>query len=665
VSKKKKPKNVARAKSLSKNLLWRRRLARDGPPAGRRCHSSGLGSEAGRSWLAVIVIVAGLVAYWNSFDGQFVLDDYQRIIENEQIKHISPLWDLIAHSRRPVVTLSLAMNHAVGNLDVRGYHAFNLTIHILAALVLFGVVRRTLLCRRLRDRWGAAAPWLALACSLIWVVHPLQTQGVTYIIQRGESMMGLFYLLTLYCLVRGIDSSRRYLWYAGAIVVCALGMGCKAVMVTAPVIVLLYDRTFVAESFAQAFRRRWGLYLGLCATWLVLAASGVLGGVLASSLKGQATVGFGVRGITSIEYALTQPGVILHYLKLSIWPDPLCLDYMWPVARTPGQIVPPALVIAALLAATAWALLSRPALGFLGAWFFLILAPTTSFVPIQDIAFEHRMYLPLAAVVVLLVIGGARVLHDVSERLSLRPGAPRIVSIALLSILVLLLGYGTFQRNKDYHSTTGMWQDVLAHHPDHPRAHCGLGAILVSEGRLDEAVQHFNAAIQATPELAEAHFNMGVALCKQRRLEQAIKHYLEAIRLQPTMSVARKNLAVALREKGRFNEAAQQLMKVLEQDPRDATTHYDLGCVLLTQGKYNEASTHFAEALGLRPGLAEAHVNLGVALLRQGKLDEAIAQYTQALRLKPDLTNARENLKHALAARAKIGNADRRPREQP
>ena len=168
-----------------------------------------------------------------------------------------------------------------------GYHVVNLAIHILGALVLYGVVRRTLLCASLRQRYGDEARWLALAVALIWVVHPLQTESVTYLIQRTESLMGLFFLLTLYCVIRGSTSSGRRGWYAAAVVCCALGMGSKEVMVVAPLTVLLYDRAFLSGSFREALRARAALYAGLFGCWLVLVG-------LVASTSHSLTAGFGL-----------------------------------------------------------------------------------------------------------------------------------------------------------------------------------------------------------------------------------------------------------------------------------------------------------------------------------------------------------------------------------
>ena len=388
----------------------------------------------------LLIVAAGAIVYVNSFEGVFLFDDALHIEENPRIQQLWPVADVLS-GRRPAVDFSLAVNYAIGGLDVGGYHAFNLVVHLLAALTLFGVVHRSLRGRRCQDHLGRAAPELALTIALIWVVHPLQTQSVTYIIQRGESMMGLYYLLTLYCIIRGSDSSRRVVWCGVAVLAGVMGLASKAIMITAPLTVLIYDRAFLTKSFREAFRLRWGLYLALVASWGVLALCGVAQGVLDPVERPGTGVGFGYKGVTPGEYLLTQSGVIMHYLRLSIWPHPLCLDYAWPVARSVREIVLPGLVIIGLLIGTLWALRRRPWLGFAGTWFFLILGPTSSIVPIRDPAFEHRMYLPLAAVVTVLVAAAFSLLGWIFRR-SL-PGArtPRLITMVLAMAIVIALDH--------------------------------------------------------------------------------------------------------------------------------------------------------------------------------------------------------------------------------
>ena len=358
-----------------------------------------------------------------------------------------------------------------------GYHATNLAIHLAAALLLFGLLRRTFLLPAMRDGWGAAATPLALAVALLWAVHPLQTESVTYVVQRAESLVGLFYLLTLYGLVRGATAARPLGWYAVSALACLLGMASKEVMVSAPLVALLYDRTFLAGSFREALRRRYGLYLALAATWLLLAW------LVAAAAGRGGTAGFG-QGVGCWAYFGTQFGAIVHYLRLSAWPSPLVLDYGDGLARTAAEIVPYAIVVGLLALATVAALWQWPKAGFLGACFFALLAPTSSIVPVvtQTIA-EHRMYLPLAAVVAAAVLGGYAACRGLARRGWLsRPAAGLLFGCAAAAAGVTL-GTLTFQRNKDYRSGLSIWQDTAAKAPHNARAQCNLGVALMARGR--------------------------------------------------------------------------------------------------------------------------------------------------------------------------------------
>ncbi len=609
--------------------------------------------------LPVIILVVGGAVYANSFAGVFLFDDAAHILQNDRIRQLSPLSRLL-DGRRPVVDLSLAANCALDGFETGGYHAVNLTVHLAAALALFGVVRRILLCGVLRRRFGSDAPWLALITALLWVAHPLQTQSVTYLIQRAESLMGLFYLLTMYCVLRGAQSRRGSLWYAGAVLCCGLGMGSKGVMVTAPIMVLLFDRSCLAGSFSRALRQRWGLYVGLATTWCVLWRSGVLLGVLGSTRK-VGTVGFSFKGTTPIEYALTQSGVVVHYLKLSFWPHPLCLDHCWPVAQTAARIIPQALIIAALLIGVAWAMFRRPRLGLLGAWFFLILSPTSSFIPIKDALFEHRMYLPLAAIVAGVVVGAHEVLRRNAERLSLAHGQRRIVATVLSAAVVGCLGYVTVLRNNVYGDDALMWRDVVKKCPHNARAFEHLGTAMVKKGKLEEAIENYRRAVTIDPDFTSAHANMGNALTQTGLFDEAILHYDRVRLLDPHHVEARLNRGHALDMLGRAEESIEAYREATQvggprADPGIlARAHYNLGSAVGRQGDFDGAVLHYREAIRLRPDYEKAHYSLAWVFERQGHLGAAIRHYESVLRINPN---------HEEARRA-LGDAMRRQRLKP
>ncbi len=595
-----------------------------------------------------IIATVTLLVYLNSFQGVFLLDDIQHIVENSRIRS---LWPLSQHllTRRPVVSLSLALNFACNGMDVWGYHAVNLAVHLLATVTLFGIVRRTLLQRTLLEEYGKVAVWIAGTVAVIWGVHPLQTQSVTYLVQRGESMMGLFYLLTLYTLIRGAAARHSRPWYAACIVSCALGMCSKAVMVTAPLVMLLYDRVFLTGSFKDSLRRRYGTYVGLAATWGVLAACGVVRGVLSPSSNGQATVGFSVESITPLAYALSQPSVIRHYLSLSFWPHSLCLDYALPLVHNLGSFLPSLLGITTLLAGTVWALFRWPKLGFLGAWFFIILAPTSSIVPIIDLAFEHRMYLPLASIVLLVVVGGYRLLRNLCARPAPAPQVSRLVIGGSAVLAVILLGFTTIRRNQDYHSAERMWRDVIEKRPRNPRAHSTLAGLLIQEGRWEEAESHSRIAVNLKPDYAKAHNHLAAALNGLHRREEALIHFDQALRLKPNLAAAHVNLIEPLMALGRFPEAVEHGREAVRLSPSTALAHWYLGQALQYSNKGLEAAEQFRQTLRLRPDMWQASLSLGMVSAAQGDHVGAAEAYRYVLQVNPSCADAHFWLGLALA----------------
>ena len=628
-------------------------------------------SSARRSdgWVVVLgatLAAAAVAAYGGTFAVPMVFDDRDSILSNPTLRHLGSALLPPAESTvggRPFLNFTLALNHAASGTAVWSYHAANLAIHILAGLALLGILRRALAPRGERQ-----ALLIAFSAALIWTLHPLQTESVTYIIQRAESLMGLLYLLTLYFFIRGTEGPGP--WFILSIGACLLGMATKEVMASAPLVVLLYDRTFLAGSFSEAWRRRRWVYVGLASTWLVLA-----GLVLSAHGRG-GTAGLG-SGVSWWSYALTQLPAIAHYLRLSFLPHPLVFDYGTALETRALLIVPSAVLVLGLVAATVWALFRHPAVGFLGACFLMVLAPSSSIVPVatQTMA-EHRMYLALAPVVVLVVLGIYRWLGK--------------AALPACLIIAAALGAASWQRNRDYLSEEGIWRDTVAKLPGNERAHNNLGfklstmpgrsdeaiaeyeealrlrpvyfqahnnlgaALEKIPGRLDEAIAHFEESIRLRPDFADAHYNLGIALEKvPGRSGDAIAQYEEALRLRPDYAGAHYNLGIALeRLPGRANDAIEQYGEALRLEPDMAQAHNNLGLALSAMpGRLNEAIAQYEEALRLEPADAGVHVNLGIALERvPGRSNDAIAQYEEALRLNPDMAQAHNNLGLALSA---------------
>jgi tetratricopeptide (TPR) repeat protein len=604
------------------------------------------------------ILAAGAIAvYSRTFSVPLLFDDNAAIVDNATIRHWSTaFWPPIntTASGRPILNFSLAINYAIGGLAVWSYHAANLAIHVLAGLTLFGIVRRTLRLRSgqalvaagqgRRDpplNKGAAAgsdatsssdaTLLALAVALLWTLHPLQTESVTYIIQRAESLMGLFYLLTLYCFIRGTeaDGRPRRRWFALSVTACLLGMATKEVMVSAPLIVLLYDRTFVAGSFREAWRRHRGLHMALAAAWLLLA-----GLVASAGWDRNGRFGFDT-GLAPWAYWLTQFEAVSRYLWLSVWPHPLVFEYGTFWVQRPAEPARYALVVVVLAVAVLIALWRRPALGFLGAWFFVILAPTSIMPGRIQMIVEHRMYLPLAAMMTLAAMG----IHAVLRR----------HSWVVFAVLALGLGLLTVRRNEDYRSELTIWSDTLAKRPNNELAHTNLGVAWSKvPGRRNEAIAEFEAALRLRPDDAEAHYNLGLAWSQMPgRLHEAIAEFEVALRLQPDYAEAHNNLGIAWTQMpGRLHDAAAEFETALRLQPDYAEAHNNLGNAWSQMpGRLNDAIAQYQAALRLLPDSVDAHYNLGLAWSKMpGRLKDAAAQFEEVLRLSPNDPAARQAL---------------------
>jgi hypothetical protein len=440
-----------------------------------------------RSASSLAALVAIALAYAASFSGAFIFDDRVLLIERPEIENFSPfLQKLMAFggedtvaAGRPVVAASLMLNVAFdrGVRTAWAYHAVNLAIHLVTAWLVFAVLRRTF--ERL-PRLRAVAARLAFACALLWALHPLHTAAITCIVQRAELLMSMFLMLALYAAIRAVESSSRALvWSCASVLACLLAAMSKEVGYAVPLLIVLYDRTFLQDAVRAGRARRFGLYAGLFASWLVLGAILVTG-------RHAASIGLSMNGLTPLNYLLTQGNAIAHYLRLVFWPDPLVLDYGWPVvavdtlADVPahlGEFAPSFALVACLGVATIVGVARRATWGFGGAWFFLLLAPSSSIIPIAtEIMADHRMYLPSLPV----ITGAVLLVHAVLERLQAGAGARRVQMLAAACFVLVAVSEAlmTDAQNRLYASDELMWSHNLLATPDNPRVLLNLASVL-------------------------------------------------------------------------------------------------------------------------------------------------------------------------------------------
>lgn len=607
---------------------------------------------------AVLLSGAVFTVYHGTFSTPFLLHDQPGIVENRALGQFcapaaAPDSEGTAPGavlRWPIVNLSLALNFAACGLDVRGYHVVNVLLHVAAAVLLFAVLHRTFRLPALPEALRRAAFPSALVAALLWALHPLQTQAVIGILPRSELLIALFGLATLQCVLRAAEAAGLRQWWSWcATAACCLGMASGATALAIPVLVFLYDRTFLAGTFREAWRQRGRLHLALAATamlalFFLARAEGDPGGT-----EGEAQLGL-------IAWCLARAQFVARYARLALWPDPLVFDYGGVVVRRLSEVWPSLLFVALAAGLTLYLLVRRPRLGFGGAWFFVALVP--GFVaggPHLTPPTEPHMYLPLAgcvalAVAAMVAAGGRRVL------------------VAAVALLVLSSG-AALRRNQDYASALTLWGDTVSKAPANARARLHLANALLAAGRVDDALRQYEAALRLEPHFAAARLNLAGALLQDGRAAAALPLYEEALHRQPEslaaaagraatlVQLGRKDEAVAafdyaaslgllpadehlrfgraLAEVGRLEEALQPLQEALRLNPDSAEVRIVLGMVLSASDRGAEALPHFYEAVRLRPDDAQAHGALGDALFESFRPAEALPHYETALRLQP------------------------------
>jgi tetratricopeptide (TPR) repeat protein len=474
---------------------------------------------------------------------------------------------------------------------------------------------------------------------------------------------------------------------------CLLGAGCKEVIVTLPVAALAYDALFLTGSWRESLRRRWGLYLGLALCCGLVACRFILRAHDASS-----SVGFGMRDVTPWQYALTQPGVILYYLRLSFWPWPLCLDYGWPLVRSVGDALPALLGIGVLLAVTLAGIVRGRRWGFLGLAFFCILAPTSSIVPIRDAACEHRMYLPLAAVMAGAVLAGFWCWNRAWPAASGRWSGCALAGAAILAVAGL--GVLTVRRNAAYQDEVSFWEQTVRCAPRNARAYGNLGyALERREGWEDtpaareEALRVLNQAIALKPDYAEAYYNRGKVYAAAQRYAEAMRDYEQAIALKPDCAEAYLSRGNIHAFAGRYAEAMRDYEQAIAFKPDYAEAWFNRGAACAGAGhpeaalrdldraialqpdyakayvsrgnlhaaarRYADAIRDYDQAIALKPGYAAAWFNRGSAYANAGRPEEALRDLDQAIALKPDDAEARFNRGNLHAAAQRYAEAIR------
>jgi len=579
-----------------------------------------------RYGLAVALLSAGvLAAYANAPASPFQFDDRVSVLENPSIRRLdrwtrllNPPSRCLSVVGRPVVNLTLALNYWWSGRSARGYHWVNIGIHIAAGLLLFGIVRRLLESPQASADLREHARGLAFLIAALWLLHPLQTESVTYIVQRAESLAALFYLMTIYSFVRGAQSGgpAQTVWFGLAILGGFLAAASKETAVSLPLAVLFLDCLLFRQKPLEALRQRPWFYGALAASWLLLGAL-----VLESWSRG-GSAGFGL-GMSAWDYARCQPGFILRYLALAFWPDPLVFDYGTTCDASSAAIFGSGLILAVLALAAALAARRHPWAAWLLFLFAAILMPTSSFFPLPgQIAAEHRMYLPLAAVIAGCVLGIWLVLEKLSQGTSHRGGPVAALCLAGIA-LAAAAGFQTHRRNIDYLSEYSLWHDTVSKRPQNYRPYGELARLCLAKGKLEEARSWARLAVARIRHLAEPRLILAGVLRSTGDLAGALIQCTEAIQTESGYFPAYVQRSFILESMGRYDEALSDLKEALAIAPQNAEVLNSLGVFLLGRKR-------FAEALDYLNRSVELERQNEVALFNRGQLYASMGENLRA-----------------------------------
>ena len=618
----------------------------------------------------VLITAICLTVYSNTLNAPFHFDDNAVIIENPIVKDlgfmVNPseakfhegLFKYELFRRRYVGYLTFALNYRMHKLNVAGYHVVNLYIHIINALMVYWLVVLTFRTPFLSSSpLGMRSNQIALFAGLLFACHPVQTQAVNYIWQRVTLLATTFYVLSLVMYIKWRLISNKtgsffprmpLLFYFGSLISAVLAMKTKEIAFTLPVVILLYELMF----FDGYLKKRFVYLVPLLLTMLIIPAS-LLGpdtsiGELISDVSTATRVD---ADISRWDYLVTQFAVIVTYIRLIFLPINQNLDYDYPIYNTflAPEVFSSFLLLFCIFGLGVYLFLNSKnrnstfrLIAFGIFWFFITLSVESSFIPLINVIFEHRMYLPsvgfsiaLTSVVFLLLNKfGKRKLHT--------------CGVAIFTTVIIVLSVFSYSRNNVWSSEIALWQDCVEKSPKKVRPHNNLGVALDNQNRTEEAMEHYLQALRIKPDFVDAYSNLGNALYKQGRTKEAIKRYLQALRIRPDYEKTHYNLANALKKQGRTKEAIEHYLQALQINPDYVDARFNLGNTLDKQGRTREAVEQYLHVLRIKPDFVEAHINMGNALLRKGDTKGSISHFREALRIKPDYVPAKINLKKVL-----------------
>jgi tetratricopeptide (TPR) repeat protein len=619
-------------------------------------------------FLALLVLI-GVIIYANTLHAPFVFDDQDAITNNpfirmEEITEKSIIDAATGYGKsRPLPMLTFGLNYYFGQYNVQGYHLVNIFIHLINSILLFFFLKLTLTLSNQQTTDSRKFDPLTISTlsfftALLWLVNPVQTQSVTYIVQRMTSMGTMFYILALILYAKGriaqrlsvedgnARSKHYYLWFAGCLMAGLLALGSKESTAMLPVFIFLYEWYFFQNLDKSWFKRQ----------IKYLVAIVILFGIVAGLYLGFDPLGkfntlrdYVFKEFTIGERLLTQTRVVIYYLSLIFYPNPsrLNLDYDFPLSYSlfnPFTTFLSLIIIVTLIALGLYLARKQRLISFCIFWFLGNLVIESSVIPLALI-FEHRIYMPSMLVFLLIIILFYR---------TIKPAwLPAVIACAVVAVC----SYWTYERNKLWQDDLKLWMDCSIKSPNKARPYLSMGQILTNRKQYDEALPNYLKALQINPYFVDAHYNLGILFDKRDEPIKAIEHYRKAVELEPDFAKANNNLGVALLKQDLTEEAIIYLQKALRKDPDLAAGHINLGLALTKQGKPNAAVVHYNKALQISSNLPKAQFGLGAALVKQGRTEQGVHHIKRALEINPDYPEAHNNLGGQLLQEGKIDEA--------
>ncbi|HOY31095.1 MAG TPA: tetratricopeptide repeat protein [Bacteroidales bacterium] len=579
-----------------------------------------------------IIVVLGILIYSNSFKGSFYFDDNIHIVDNSKIRNLNDVKTWWNYSpNRPISMFSFVLNYHFNQLDAWYYHLVNLIIHLINGLLVWWLTLLLFSAPGLKDNPAGKHKYiLAFGTAVFFVSHPLATQSVTYIIQRQNSMAALFYFLSLALYMKARMSDRenriRYLMFSGSLISAILAVLSKENAYTLPFTIVLFEFCFFRT-------RKTSLKISDSRTILLFAA--FFGIILLALFKFSLNVlhpiypnNGNVYTVTPQSYLFTQFSVIVKYLQLLIFPVRQNLDYDYPISLNFFELrtLLSFLLLLTLFVLAIFLYKKHRIFSFGIFWFFLTLSIESSFIPIADLIYEHRTYLPSFGFF-LIVTNGIYVLLW---------NKYKVPAVILWGMIVISSSFMTFQRNKIWKDDLTLWNDVALKSPEKARPFLCRGFAYNNLGQIEKAIADYSKAIENDPAYTDAYYNRGVSYGNLGQWEKAIADLTRVIELDPKSVMAYSNRSVAYGNLGQYDKSISDNSKVIEINPHFAVAYYNRGYTYRMVGQWDKAIADLSKSIELDPAYAVAYYNRGVAYMNIGQADKAFDDFTKIIELDPN-----------------------------